>query len=360
MEAVPQNLADAQRAIPERFLPEEMSGELVEAEHLVRYAWAASLAAGRRVLDAGTGAGYGTGMLAGAGATRTVGIDVAETVVEAARDAYGDVAEFTAADIRSLPFDDDSFDLVVCFEVIEHVDRQDDALAEFARVLAPGGILAVSSPNRDRSVPGNPHHVHEYTPDELDAAVARQFAHRALWHQQNVLGSVLLAADHAGGEPGVVEGLQVASTAALRADAQLYSIALASDAPLPNPQPLAVATGLVEVRHWVEEFARQHELLERQAAFLADLQRQADELGALRTQLIESELVVADLTNVRAEIVTLRRELDDTQSRRQELEDHYTEARNRAEHLENVLAQMRSSLSWKLTGPLRKAKRLRG
>ena len=361
MDAASQPLADAQNAIPERFVPEEMSGELVEAEHLVRYVWAATLADGRRVLDAGAGAGYGTRMLAAAGAERVVGIDIGEMVVEAARDRHGDVAEFTAADIRSLPFDDDSFDLVVCFEVIEHVDRQDEALAEFARVLAPGGILAVSSPNRDRSVPGNPHHVHEYTPSELEAAVGRLFAHHALWQQQNLLGSVVLQGDQPGdaATPRVLEGLRVTTTQALLEDTQQYAIALASDAALPEPSPQAVTTGLVEVRHWVEQFAAQHKVLEDQAAYLGDLQRRVGEIFELRTKLYEAEQALAETELLRAELAVVERERDAANTTRDGYEEALTDARLRAEHLEGLLAQMTASPSWRITAPLRALKALR-
>src|SRR3954447_13222510 len=130
------DLADLIDGTPGRFVPQEMRGELVEAEHLTRYWYAASLASGRRVLDAGCGLGYGTRILAQAGAAEATGVDLAEAVVEAAR-ADAPEATFEVADIRSLPFADGSFDLVVCFEVIEHVDEHARVLSELRRVLAP-------------------------------------------------------------------------------------------------------------------------------------------------------------------------------------------------------------------------------
>ena len=67
----------------------------------------------------------------------------------------------TCASCRSR---DRSFDLVVCFEVIEHLEEPDAALRELERVVAADGVVLVSSPNRDVYEPGNPHHLHEYTP----------------------------------------------------------------------------------------------------------------------------------------------------------------------------------------------------
>src|SRR4051794_31774872 len=101
------NLVDG---VPERFDPTSMRGDLVEAEHLARYAWAGALVAGRRVLDAGCGLGYGAAALARAGAERVVGVDIAEAVVEAARTSAGPKVELEVGDVRELEFPEASFD----------------------------------------------------------------------------------------------------------------------------------------------------------------------------------------------------------------------------------------------------------
>src|SRR5688572_15904922 len=116
--------------VPERFVPAAMRGQLVEAEHLVRYWWATQLAAGRRVLDAGCGAAYGTRMLADAGAQRVTGIDRAASVLESVRSECPDNVELVVGDLLELPFAEGSFDLVVCFEVIEHLEEPEAALKE--------------------------------------------------------------------------------------------------------------------------------------------------------------------------------------------------------------------------------------
>ena len=114
-----------------------MDGSLVAAEHLSRYWWAAQFARGRRVLDAGCGIGYGSNMLAEAGASEVMGVDIAEPAVEAAKHGAGSGVAFRTGDVAALDFVPDSFDLVVCFEVIEHVEDADAVLDELARVLAP-------------------------------------------------------------------------------------------------------------------------------------------------------------------------------------------------------------------------------
>src|SRR4051794_26999689 len=88
------DLADFVDGTPGRFVPAEMRGELVEVEHLARYAWATALASGLRVLDAGCGLGYGAAMLAEAGAESVAAVDVAAEIVDVARDQVGDRVSF--------------------------------------------------------------------------------------------------------------------------------------------------------------------------------------------------------------------------------------------------------------------------
>ena len=77
-------------------------------------------------------------MLARAGAARAEGFDVNLEVVEHARERAGDVAEFAVGDLSRIPHPDATFDLVTCFEAIEHVEDPFRALDELRRVMAPG------------------------------------------------------------------------------------------------------------------------------------------------------------------------------------------------------------------------------
>ena len=85
-----ESLAGLRDGVPERFVPAEMHGQLVEAEHLARYLWATRFAAGRRVLDAGCGMGYGSVLLAAAGAESVEGVDASEAVIAVAEEQAGE------------------------------------------------------------------------------------------------------------------------------------------------------------------------------------------------------------------------------------------------------------------------------
>ena len=133
----------------ERFLPEECRGEIA-IEHYQRYQFARQLIKGKTVLDAACGEGYGSSLLSQA-ASHVTGLDLDKGAVERASRKYGsEKLSFRAGSIEKLPFEDQSFDAVVSYETIEHVDGeiQKQFLSEIRRVLKPDGLLIMSTPNK--------------------------------------------------------------------------------------------------------------------------------------------------------------------------------------------------------------------
>lgn len=193
----------------ERYTPER--GREIAYEHWHRYALARPLAAGRRVLDAACGEGYGSALMAQAGG-RVLGLDLDAQAVAHARTRYAGIPQlvYEQADATALDhLPDASFDLILSFETLEHVQDQEQLLDGFARLLAPGGLLLVSTPDKrvytDLTGEVNPHHVRELYRDEFEALLAPRFPHRRLFGQKLLFQSVLW--DLAG------EGASEASTA---------------------------------------------------------------------------------------------------------------------------------------------------
>jgi SAM-dependent methyltransferase len=186
----------------ERFLPEVRGA--IWYEHWHRYAVAAPLAAGKRVLDAASGEGYGSFLLA-RDAASVVGVDVSDSAVAHAQQRYArSNLRFVAASVTALPLPDACVDLVVSFETIEHLTAQAPMLAEFRRVLAPGGVLVISSPNRPVYNEGggidNHFHVRELDRAELAALLGPAFPAQA-WYAQRVIAQSALWSEDASSAP---------------------------------------------------------------------------------------------------------------------------------------------------------------
>ena len=118
----------------ERVIPGQVNDDLW-SEHVARYAFARRYAHGKRVLDAGCGTGYGSAELAQSAAEVT-GVDIAADAIEYASANYPIAGlRFIESSCTAVPFPAESFDLVVAFEVIEHLTDYRAFLDECARVL---------------------------------------------------------------------------------------------------------------------------------------------------------------------------------------------------------------------------------
>lgn len=138
--------------------------------HEVVYRRLAPRCRGRDVLEAGCGEGYGADLIADV-ARRVIGLDYDDAAVAHVRDRYPRV-EAIHGNLAELPLPDGAVDIVVNFQVIEHLWDQAQFIAECARVLRPGGLLMVSTPNRitfspGRDTPINPFHTRELNAAEL-------------------------------------------------------------------------------------------------------------------------------------------------------------------------------------------------
>ncbi len=138
--------------------------------HQVVYQRLATHCVGRDVLEAGCGEGYGADLIAER-ARRVVAVDYDEAAVAHVRSRYPRV-EVMRANLAELPLPDASMDVVVNFQVIEHLWDQTQFVKECARVLRPSGLLMMSTPNRitfspGRDTPINPFHTRELNADEL-------------------------------------------------------------------------------------------------------------------------------------------------------------------------------------------------
>jgi SAM-dependent methyltransferase len=301
-----------------------MGGGLLEAEHQVRYQFAAQVAEGRTVLDAGCGVGWGLSVLLGRGAAKVTGIDLSSEAVAEARQRVPGVLVIQG-DLSSLPLEVGRFGLVTCFEVLEHIEEYGAVLDAMSGALEPDGILMVSSPNPGVYPKGNPFHIHELAPEVLAQEVGSRLPYTALWRQRGVVGSLLRQSGHEASWPGGVDipGLHALPTVDDRQDQ--YSVVVGSNVPLP---PLG-DSGVLASSEQLDHLAALSESLEQarrdvwadHERIVEERQRLLSEVDGLRTAVSEragkaaaatwpigeSQLREADLME---EVAYLRQELD--------------------------------------------------
>jgi ubiquinone/menaquinone biosynthesis C-methylase UbiE len=174
-------------AHPERIDPSETESGIL-AIHLKRYDFGRRFSKGADVLDAACGLGYGTAYLAEV-ARRVRGVDASTEAIAIAERRYpGPNVMFGVADVQALPDSDASYDVVVSFETIEHVDQPTTMLGEIARVLRDDGTFIVSTPKArvTTSTPTNPHHRTEWSTDDFARLLQACFAEVDLYGQRRV------------------------------------------------------------------------------------------------------------------------------------------------------------------------------
>jgi 2-polyprenyl-3-methyl-5-hydroxy-6-metoxy-1,4-benzoquinol methylase len=228
----------------ERYLPltdPRITGAQIHYEHLHRYYFAAQYVDKKSVLDLGCGEGYGSFILSKY-AQRVVGVDSADETIEHAGRTYArSNLEFVKASILSVPIEEkQSFDVVACFEVLEHVAEHEDLLTEIKRLLKPDGLLIMSTPDKrsysDEPNYTNPYHRKELYFDQFRELVRRYFANVDILGQRVYVGShmwTLTRPDEIGGasdEFVIKKSGNVYSRAEYEAKKPLYFVALASDA----------------------------------------------------------------------------------------------------------------------------------
>ena len=176
----------------ERLVPSHPGDTAIE--HLHRYAFAREYIEGKDVLDIACGEGYGSHLMSNVAAS-VVGVDISPEVVAHACKKYGDKVTFSVGSCTDIPLDDASVDVVVSFETLEHLAEHELMLKEVKRVLRPGGILILSSPDKLNYTilpkTQNPFHARELSKEEFRILVSKYFSHCYMFEQKICHGSVL-------------------------------------------------------------------------------------------------------------------------------------------------------------------------
>jgi SAM-dependent methyltransferase len=248
----------------ERFVP-GTEGEIAY-EHWHRYFFARRFLAGRRVLDVACGEGYGSALLSDV-ASSVVGVDIDAATVTHARTNYASRANlsFLEGSITALSLPPASVDAIVSFETVEHLDAADQRLmiAELAQVLAPGGLVLLSSPNRpeysDARNYTNPFHRQELDRDELAKLIDPAFPAQHWYRQRRYFGSALWAEQAGDAFEAWSAGVEGSGRAKMPVAMYFVVIAARDAANLPPPEPALSLFCDSDDREWqrIEEQGRE-------------------------------------------------------------------------------------------------------
>ena len=280
-------------------------GGQTQIEHLHRYLIAREWCRGKDVLDVASGEGYGAALMAQV-ARSVTGVEIAPDAVAHATGAYAaSNLRFVTGDARDLPLPAALFDVVVSFETIEHFAEQAVFLDEVRRVLRPGGLLIVSTPDRDNyspaETPANPYHVQELTGSEFRSLLLSRFAELELAVQRPIFGSVLWP-EHAGAAVPVCferRGVDHFERSDGLSRPQ-YWVAFASDSPIaPLPSSVYIDTGRLGMLSppEYEERLRAAQAQENHAVGVAEQSRSREEVLRHQTEVtlarLQAELLQA-------------------------------------------------------------------
>src|SRR6267142_1789546 len=349
----------------ERFLP-WLREATIAYEHLHRYAYAAAFAKGKRVLDLASSEGYGSKILAGT-ASSVVGVDIDENTVRHAAEKYSSQnVQFIPGSITAVPISEDhSFDVIVCFEAIEHIEDQERLLNEVTRLLKPEGLFIVSTPNKaeyhHEGEENNPFHVKELDFDQFQQLLAFRFKNLRFLGQRILPGSSIWPI-------GVTNGAAFEEFAMERGETEfrfvdnekripVYFIALASNSTVPVPHFGSVlldhSNSLIQEKnediHWREQQIedRKEEIKSLESALqwregrIKDLD---EKISALEEALKWRE---QHLTEREAELSSLRETLEWLEGQGQELTQGLDWTRHHISDLEKTVASQEEALKWR-------------
>jgi len=372
---------------------------------LHRYFFARSLCRELDVVDIAPGEGYGTALLAQV-ARSAIGIELSAEAVAHAQSAYGGSnLRFMQGDARRIALPDDSVDVVVSFDTIEHFHEQETFVAEVRRILRPDGVFIISSPECDiyspADRPSNQYHVKELTRAEFGKLLAGKFRNVTMYGQRPLLGGAIIA-DPPPADAGPLITFERCGDRHFESSdglpRPLYLVAIATDAPTAlrsgslyvdtsDVEGLLAQTGGLaviqkEAEEWRQELSERNTQAETwRQQLLAngrELAEARDETHRLRGQLAQADREVSELTIeterlhrilsmsvddhdiVEARHNALRAERDaaftELEEHRALLDSKNHELATYAAMLDDSRQQLRamvSSSSWRLTGPLR-------
>ncbi len=285
----------------ERMIPAYHTKNMVFGEHIVRYEAALPLVADKVVLDIASGSGYGSDLLSTA-ATKVYGVDVDPSAIAYSKKNYSSKkTEFIKGNATSIPLKDNSVDVVVSFETLEHIQDYETFMQEIVRVLRPDGLLILSTPNDIEFPESNHFHIHEFEEKELLRLVKKHFKQTKMYYQATWLFNALVTGDMLDKEWR--QPLDTLQTAPIDSRQSIYFYMLCSNRQLQE----AVSPVAAISEHWSERRKQEYEQgvrkhIEDQGAIMQhqknELEHRNATIAELQRKLQATERDIAHLYNL--------------------------------------------------------------
>jgi ubiquinone/menaquinone biosynthesis C-methylase UbiE len=180
----------------ERFVP-DVEG-WIALQHYHRYYFVLDQIdiSGKVILDIACGEGFGSKIISKS-SKFVYGVDISKDVIENAKKSYHiPNLEFLVGNATSIPLNDQTIDVVISFETIEHLELHNEMMKEIKRVLKPDGTLVISSPDKgyyEKNLPqnNNQYHIKELYHGEFNTLITKYFKCAEFFIQNNVIGSII-------------------------------------------------------------------------------------------------------------------------------------------------------------------------
>ena len=225
-------------------------------EHLHRYAITIDYVKDKIVLDIASGEGYGSNLLSKY-AKNVFGVDIDEASIEAAKAKYkSENLAFKLGQADLIPLGENSVDVVISFETLEHHDKHEEMMKEIKRVLRADGIVIISTPVKryfsGENKSKNPFHLKELNSHEFKELINRHFTNTQFYFQNMFKGSLIISEENGCGFKclgGDFDSININNEFM-----PLYQIAIAGDIILPNSINMSVFDGQSILNKEHEEF----------------------------------------------------------------------------------------------------------
>lgn len=343
-----------------------------ETERAHRYLLARTFCHGRDVLDIASGEGHGTALLAQV-ARGVIGVEKDKALIAVAQQTHKRLnLRYELGDAAELPLSSASVDVVVAFEVLEHLQNQDLFLNEVHRVLRPGGLLIASTLNENFHalvhMQTNQSHISEFTQNEFSGLLSRHFKHYAIALQRVMTGSIIMNEVPTARlwtfeprDPDIIEGTDYFARAS-------YILAFASDAELPissnsifvqNGDPQADLIRYQEAELACAEaqlqVARLQDMLQTQSS---DCEVVRSQFGHLTAQLQQAEQLskaaYAQADRLRAQIHAISRRGEELETCIDQLQTQIQAVKRQSSEVAHRIYTMETGMIWRLSTPLRR------